>query len=65
MAAIEGTGVTYEDLAEMEKQFDDAETEISKLRPEKKRWKSMREARGCSTTAIESLKIAASSRCNT
>ena len=34
MAAIEGTGVTYEDLAEMEKQFDDAETEISKLRPE-------------------------------
>ena len=34
MQAIEGTGVTNEELAEMEKQFDDAETEISKLVPE-------------------------------
>lgn len=31
MQAIEGSGVTYEELAEMEKQFDDAETEISKF----------------------------------
>lgn len=34
MQAIEGSGVTYEQLAEMEKQFDDAETEISKCVPE-------------------------------
>jgi hypothetical protein len=28
-AALEETGVTYEDLAAIERQFDDAETEIS------------------------------------
>jgi hypothetical protein len=29
-AALEETAVSYEDLAEIEKDFDDAETEISK-----------------------------------
>lgn len=29
-AALEDTPVSYEDLAEIEKEFDDAETEISK-----------------------------------
>lgn len=30
-AALEDTPVTYEDLAEIERDFDDAETEISKF----------------------------------
>ena len=30
-AALEDTPVSYEDLAEIEKDFDDAETEISEL----------------------------------
>lgn len=28
-AALEGTAVSYEDLADIEREFDDAETEIS------------------------------------
>lgn len=30
--ALENSSVSYEDLAEIEKQFDDAETEISKFK---------------------------------
>ncbi len=30
-AALEETPVSYEDLADIEREFDDAETEISKL----------------------------------
>jgi hypothetical protein len=30
-SALEGSNITYEDLADMEKAFDDAETEISKF----------------------------------
>ncbi len=30
-AALDASPVSYEDLAEMEKQFDDAETEISEF----------------------------------
>jgi hypothetical protein len=32
-AALEDTPVSYEDLADIERDFDDAETDISELRP--------------------------------
>ena len=59
MQAIEGSGVTYEELAEMEKQFDDAETEISKLVPETdiedfEEWENSEEVRELRTTITRS-----------
>jgi hypothetical protein len=37
-AALEDTPITYEDLAEIEKDFDDAETEISMCTPPVVHW---------------------------
>jgi hypothetical protein len=41
-AALEDTPVSYEDLAEIERDFDDVDTEISKLPLQLRRTREMR-----------------------